>query len=264
MKTKKLMNRFMSIVIIASLFMACTDDGVEGLIGPQGPMGEQGIAGPEGPAGQDGEALGVPGPQGDQGPAGPQGQPGEQGQQGPQGEQGPAGPEGEQGDQGSTGPQGPEGPEGPQGPQGNPGTANVIYSSWIPTELGSNIVGTGQTFDIDFPEFSAAIHNTGTVLVYGRRIQAGGGQINTTTYVLPLILAANIQQHYSFSIKNNPGRIRIAASSLDGGSLGDATFIEQYRYVVIPGGTPLSGKSTIPEYTKMSYEEIIAHFGIPE
>jgi len=260
MKTMKFTNRFMSIIFIASLFLACTDDGLEGPIGPQGPMGEQGVPGPEGPAGVDGEALGVPGPagsQGEQGPAGPEGEQGEQGNAGPQG---PEGPQGEQGEQGATGPQGPGGPE---GPKGEPGTVNVIYSNWIPTELGSNVAGTSQTFDIDFPEFSVAIHNAGTVLVYGRRLEAGGGTIDSFTYPIPVLFTGSLQLNYYFRIENNPGRIRILASSLDGGALGNAAYIEQFRYVVIPGGVPSSGKSGT-DYSKMSYEELSAYFGIPE
>lgn len=238
MKTMKFTNRFMSIVIIAGLFMACTDDGVEGPIGPQGPMGEQGIPGPEGPAGQDGEALGVPGPQGEQGVPGPAGS---QGEQGPAG---PAGPQGEQGEQGST------------------GTANVIYSDWIASGFPASITDNVEDFDIDAPKLTQEIIDKGVILAYGKT--------TGDPDVLPLpVYIPTVNESYYHRVEN-VGLLQIRVMSGDGSAIGGTVFGE-YRYVLIPGGVPaangpgnIGSKTTALDYTKMSYKEIIAHFNIPE
>ncbi len=237
MKTMKFTNRFMSIIFIATLFMACTDDGLEGPIGPQGPQGEQGVAGPQGPAGEDGEAQGVPGPQGEQG---------EQGPAGAQGETGPAGPQG---------PPGENGADGQDGEDGEDGAANVFYSGWITSGFANNIMATTATFEIDAPSLTDEIRNNGIILVYARNDQSG------TIYGLPVTFGV-FQESYFFRT-SQAGELVIRIHSLNVNNIG-AHFFDAYRYVLIPGET-ITGKSkTEEDYAKMSYQEIIAHFNIPE
>lgn len=241
MKTMKFTNRFMSVILIASLFLACTDDGVEGAIGPQGPMGEQGLAGAEGPAGVDGEALGVPG---------------QQGEQGVQGEQGAEGAQGEQGPLGENGTDGSDGADGADGQQGETGTANVIYSDWIASDFPTTINNTFDQWEIFAPELTQEIHDTGVILVYAR--------IGTLIYKLPDSFFVSIQEHWNFRLLDtNDTLIAIRVHSIDGSNIGTPFLNGDFRYVIIPGGAAASGKSSM-DYTKMSYEEITAHFGIPE
>ena len=109
MRTRKTVKRFLSILLIVCLAMACEKNGD---IGPQGPQGEQGI-------------------QGEQGPTGPQGEPGEdgavanQGEQGIQGEQGPAGSDGSNGTNGTNGANG----DGFTGGSYSAGTGIVTFTS---------------------------------------------------------------------------------------------------------------------------------------
>ncbi|MCB0372444.1 MAG: collagen-like protein [Muricauda sp.] len=168
------------------------------------------------------------------------------GPQGPQGEQGVAGPQGEQGDQGE---------------QGEPGTANVIYSDWVNTELGDNILSTSASFTIDAPEIDADMLNFGTILVYARRID---GVIGNIVYQLPIVFGAARQQSYYFRAQSDEIIISVVGNE-EGENVGDGTFLEQYRYVLIPGGVSTSGKSASEmDFTKMSYDELIAYFNIPE
>ena len=39
-------------------------------------------------------------------------------------------------------------------------------------------------------------------------------------------------------------------------------WMEEFRYVIIPQGTSTSGKSVGMDYNKMSYEEVMDHFGL--
>ena len=175
------------------------------------------------------------------------GEDGEMGVQGPQGEQGPQGAQGDQG---------------PQGNQGETGSANVIYSEWIDTEFDNNEVAVGVNFDIDVPELTQDIIDQGVVLVFGRNIPGIG---SPDVIQLPFITADNF---HSFRMED-PEVLRITISSLDGTSVGNP-FFEDYRYIIIPGGQPADTGDTVTvkgeplDYTKMSYQEIITHFGIAE
>lgn len=178
---------------------------------------------------------------GEDGAMGPQGPAGEQGEQGPEGEQGPAGEQGEQGLAGE------------EGEQGEVGTANVIYSDWIPSEIPANIASTETSFDVDAPLLTDDILNSGVILVYGRSAAS-------RVYGLPVTFySAGYNETHFFRI-TNAGTLSIRINSLDGSNIVERLF-SYYRYVLIPGGV-LSGKSATTDYTKMTYDEITEHFNI--
>jgi len=103
--------------------------------------------------------------------------------------------------------------------------------------------------------------NFGTILVYARRIDP---EIGNIVYQLPIVFGAARQQSYYFRAQSDEIRISVVANE-EGESVGDGSFLEQYRYVLIPGGVSTSGKSaSAVDFTKMSYEELIAYFNIPE
>ncbi|MFS4466338.1 hypothetical protein [Maribacter sp. 2210JD10-5] len=169
------------------------------------------------------------------------------------GEDGAVGPQGIQGEQG------PAGAEGPQGEQGEPGTANVIYSEWMDSELDNNIIATGSGFEVDAPDLTEDIINNGVILGFGKNIPLIG---TPDVFQLPVISSSN-----QYSIRaEDPGILRFQVSSIDGSSVGTPLF-EEYRYILIPGGQPASdnsSKTSQIDYTKMSYEDIMAHFDIIE
>ncbi|WP_236262832.1 collagen-like protein [Aggregatimonas sangjinii] len=224
MKTKmKFIRRFFSVVCIASLLLACEKDVVEGPVGPQGPQGEQGEPGPQGADGVDGEAQGVPGPQGEQGPPGTDGV---------------------------------DGADGQDGEQGEPGTANVIYSDWIPSEFPDPINDTFDQWEIFAPELTQEIHDTGVILVYAR--------IGTLIHQLPDSFFTGVQEHWNFRLLDiNDDLIAIRVHSINGSNIGTPYLNGDFRYVIIPGGISASAKSSL-DYTKMSYEEIAERFNIPD
>jgi hypothetical protein len=171
------------------------------------------------------------------------------------GADGAVGPQGPQGEQGVAGPQG------EQGEKGEPGTANVIYSDWVNTEFGNNIIATSESFSIAAPEIDPDMLNFGTILVYARRIDA---EIGNIVYQLPIVFGAARQQSYYFRAQSEEIIISVVGNE-QGESVGDGAFLQQYRYVLIPGGVSTSGKSGQElDFSKMTYEEVINHFNIPE
>lgn len=170
---------------------------------------------------------------------------------------GPIGPQGEQGDSGD------QGDPGEDGDQGEPGTANVIYSDWFDTELDNNIVATTSSFEISAPEIDANILNFGTILVYARRLDP----VTFAPYIynLPIVFGAARQQSYYFRATSDIIRIIVVANE-EGESAGDGTFLQQYRYVIIPGGTPATdpASKSYKDWSKMSYQEVAEYFNIKE
>lgn len=178
---------------------------------------------------------------GEIGPAGPQGE------QGPAGVDGDMGPQGEQGEQGSTG---------AEGEQGEPGTANVIYSDWVPSpfNFNPNNIKSSNSYII-VPGMTDLIRDNGVVLVYGR----SNGDVR---YQLPAVLFGHNQ---SYSAR--PGfsdNLRLIVESTDSGVIGKSLHLIEFRYLLIPGGIPVSGKMASVDYSKMSYEEIAEQFNIPD
>ena len=229
MKTKmRIIRRFFNVLFIASLLLACDNDGEEGVVGPQGPQGEQGEVGPQGPAGADGEAQGIPGPQG---------------------------PSGADGTDGADGADGQDGANGADGQDGATGTANVIYSDWIASDFPNSINDTFDQWELNAPELTQEIHDTGVILVYAR--------IGTLIHKLPDSFFTSIQEHWNFRLLDtNDDLIAIRVHSIDGSNIGTPYLNEDFRYVIIPGGVAASGKSAF-DYAKMSYDEIVERFNIP-
>lgn len=154
--------------------------------------------------------------------------------------EGPSGPDGPQG------PQGKQGPEGPQGPRGEEGTANVIYSEWFDVDWNGVNTDTQKTMNIDIPEITEDFLDNGVVLVYA-------GEPNSYA-ALPM--AFNNYAVYYFT---RVGRVRLHVRPLSEGTL-QVEWIEQVRYVLIPGGLP----AKMPAGFWKDYEAVAEYFGIPE
>lgn len=189
---------------------------------------------------------------------GTEGTPGQQGPQGAQGEQGPPGEDGadgaaanqgEQGPKGDSGQNGQDGADGQDGTDGEDGNANVISSDWIRV-LSADWEGVGtmvMTFEIAVPDLSQEIADTGVILVYND----WNNRIQLLTYQYPgqltlsyFIEAQSITLQSFFSNGSNT----VGLVSMD------------FRYILIPSNTA-AGKSEV-DYSKMSYEEVINHFGL--
>jgi hypothetical protein len=176
--------------------------------------------------------------------------------EGPQGPEGPQGAEGVQGEQGD------------QGPKGDDGTANVIYSDWV--EFGSDTTWSSQIteFGMEYRKYwitanqvDSTVMNTGVVNVYIDFMADTGIQ------QLPLI--GNITgglQRLDFDFAFQEIELTFAEhpnADVDPGTFDSGNF---YRYVIIPGGQPVSGsaKMSEAELKSMSYDEVQSRFNIPD
>lgn len=164
------------------------------------------------------------------------------------------------GTDGVDGINGTNGTDGAAGATGATGTANVIYSAWVnaPAAATETIDGTyGSSTSIDAPELSTDILNKGTVLVY----MSFSGGVYPLAYTSTAGGSAN-------TITAIPGSKKIKLfrfkHSGDGTTVGIPTTLS-WRYILIPGGVPAATAKTAKlDYSKMSYEEVCAHFNIQQ
>lgn len=171
------------------------------------------------------------------------------------------------GEIGPMGPAGINGTDGTDGEDGNDGNANVMASDWLePTE---------SSYSVNNPRFkalplatnlSSSLLEDGVILVYYDN--------DTDIYLLPNhIFAPDGSILKSVDSKTNRAArtiyINIQRSDSDlipGEYLWDPSGPPynrgvRFRYVIIPSNAT-SGKKAIMDFKKMSYEEVMDHFGL--
>ncbi|TDX13814.1 hypothetical protein [Flavobacterium sp. S87F.05.LMB.W.Kidney.N] len=155
-----------------------------------------------------------------------------------------------------SGDDGTDGVNGADGAPGAAGTANVIYSAWLtaPAAAAETIDGTsGMSTTINAPELSADILSKGTLLVY---VSFGSG-----TYTVPYTSTAGGFVNTITAISNLQ-KIKLFRFRHDGGGTVNLPTTLNWRYILIPGGVAATAKTAKQDYSKMSYEEVCAHFNI--
>ena len=174
--------------------------------------------------------------------------------------EGPAGPAG------AAGPAGPQGPSGPAGPGGQPGTANVIYSSWLDvaftpvkdTPTTGPIDTIAWTGRINATKLDTAILNRGEIKVY---LNAG---TSTSPFVAPLPLTDFVYYFLSIQSLNpyfSPGRIDLISTDNGSTETFQGAKYYQYRYILIPGGTTAR---TAGKVNWNNYKEVQAYLGLKD
>ncbi len=173
------------------------------------------------------------------------------------GQDGATGPAGSQGEQGAAGQ---DGVDGAQGSQGETGTANVIYSDWFSADFGENPIlspGASDNFNVD--EFTQEIKDNGLIIVYSRR-DLGQGY---SYFTLPYTRYFSTNQHFSSRFFAYNDRINISVTSVNGSDI-ISSYLTEFRYIIVPGGIPASGKNLALDYKNLSYQELCNHFNIPQ
>lgn len=183
-----------------------------------------------------------------------------------------SGEDGADGLDGKDGVAGADGADGADGVDGADGNANVIYSEWMPANFifpGAHLSNVMGLEVLHSSEFNPA---TDVVLVYGQRETEEGS--TDGVYLLPYILSSQDEYYGSRLLETGTGySLQVYVQGLNGSSH-LFTYFTSYRYVIIPAPVnPKSvgaksvetnkGKPENIDYTKMSYEDIIAYFDIP-
>ncbi|MFS4417291.1 hypothetical protein [Maribacter sp. 2307ULW6-5] len=169
---------------------------------------------------------------------------------------GPIGPKGEQGIQGPEGPEGPAGEDGADGADGADGNANVIASDWFTFENSDwvpNTLQTTATVTKDAPEITQAVIDNSVILVYRQVIAPAEGPTPLPVY--------NGIWYTNFTLRLGEIMFRVIRTDGNNVVVGNSSNTE-YRYVIIPPAATTSGKSAGLDYHKMSYEEVMDHFGL--
>jgi len=173
---------------------------------------------------------------------------------------------GKDGDPGADGPQGPAGSKGDKGDKGDPGavgTANVIYSDWLDVAYlpdtvhlaGGKIDTIGWYSGIDVPKLSKTLLSTGEVKVYMNLNEASDPVIMPLPYsdedgnIIRFIAYEKTIEFYS--------NIEEAGTYVDGGLK-----YQQYRYVLIPGGT--AARTATGSVDWNNYKSVQAFLGLKD
>ncbi len=161
------------------------------------------------------------------------------------------GPEGPQGEIGLTGDPGPQGETGEQGPQGEDGNANVIASGWMASTF-SDVATFSQSQEVFDSNITAEVIDGAILLAYGR----GGSDGNPNRLAINLPYLTGERNYYSIA--------RIGSIIFAGRRTGTTNQIfgdfTAFRFVLIPSNA--TSKVAQPNFEKMSYEEVMNHFGL--
>ncbi|CAZ95004.1 MULTISPECIES: collagen-like protein [Zobellia] len=176
------------------------------------------------------------------------------------GDTGPIGPQGEQG------PAGEQGVQGPEGPAGEDGNANVIASEWFPLTFEKTMVNELPHFNGNkaVPEITSEIVEEGTVIVYGK-LNGYTENVWPTDKVaqFPITLMYNALGNTQIDIYKafiSEGNIQFNVTEnydIHGG----VSPYHMYRYIIIPTNS-VTEKSQNPNFSKMTYREVMDHFGL--
>jgi len=182
------------------------------------------------------------------------------GSPGIQGEQGPPGQDGTDGQDGENGQDGADGQDGEDGEDGN---ANVIASAWF----GPDNETQGFDGNYNFSEFDTSLENidpslmeTATLLVYAKFDHYSPGLWPSEhAALLPITINFRTSSvHYTYYFTSSNLKIRYKIEPLIEFIFFPST--SQFRYVVIPAST--TSKDTSPNFSKMSYKEVMDYLGL--
>lgn len=172
--------------------------------------------------------------------------------------EGPVGPAGTAGPQGPSGVNGTPGTAGPAGVPGQPGTANVIYSPWIDVIYNpANADSSVWIGEITAPKLVDSILNKGSIKVY---LNAGSDSADNQIVIpLPIyeafLIGAIINPYFT------PQTISLFASDDMGSFILRGFNHFQYRYILVPGGTP-GGRQASVDWN--DYAAVKAYLNIKE
>ncbi|WP_257668963.1 hypothetical protein [Parapedobacter tibetensis] len=161
--------------------------------------------------------------------------------------EGPTGPQGEQGVQGE------QGDQGDTGPKGDSGTANVIYSEWMPIDWNIIDGNTVKRMDIDIPQITEEFLEDGGVPLFF---------VKSFDTAWPVPMSRDNYSLY-FLVSEVGHELRFIAARITGltGNI-NVNWVQKVRYVLIPGGMPAANLRAELDYH--DYEAVKAHYGLKD
>lgn len=151
-----------------------------------------------------------------------------------------------------------DGTDGVDGTNGVDGDINVIYSQWLTSPFTEPISNSQVAANFNNQtDITQEIIDNGAILLFGREANS------SITYALPVTFSGGGNLEESHWFRAEVGVLRVGIHDLNAVPI-DNRFIDEYRYILIPGGTSAKGTNSHIDFQKMSYEAVITHFGIPE
>ncbi len=171
----------------------------------------------------------------------------------------------EDGADGTTGLQGLQGTAGDDGDDGQDGNANVISSDWFTPSSYTLSTGFGGInlleHDQAASEITQEIIDSGVVLAYGK-LNGYNPTIWPTDVaaLMPIVLTYDSPAEIdTWTVILSAGNITIRFIN-NNNRYTSLNTANSFRYVVVPES--VSAKNVGLDYEKMSYEEVMDHFGL--
>lgn len=181
------------------------------------------------------------------------------------GEDGVIGPQGPQGEQGAAGPQGAQGEQGPpgaDGQDGQDGTTNVVSSGWFEIDTWDNDLPDFKFHRIPDLTLSETQIENDLILVYRRYNPA---PTLTQVALLP-ITEYDFTGETVLSLTNRvQGTGLVVQVQAFGRNVASDEYLgpeTQFRYFIIPVDATTSKYA--PDFSKMSFEEVLDYFGLDQ
>jgi hypothetical protein len=175
--------------------------------------------------------------------------------------------EGKQGEVGPAGQKGDSGAPGPTGPKGDIGSANVVYTEWLPIPAKATASWPNRkNFSFAAPKITKEVLDNGLVYAYVKTASVTvplpytvvyGYIINTNqattygTFMNTVLLAeGSLSFNQDWITPNTPPDVFANSTSV----VGNFTHL---RYIIIPGGQ----KARVVGLDYNNYEAVKAHYG---
>lgn len=169
-------------------------------------------------------------------------------------EAGPIGPQGPKGESGAPGATGAKGDKGDTGPKGDPGTANVIFSDWLPIPAKPTYrYNSEKEYAFNEPKITKEIFDKGTVHAY---VRSGGSasifQLPYTFYNGYVSQMRILEGYIIYGEQWVSGTVNANWIKAD-----KPDYFSHIRYVIIPGSVKASKNVDFN-----NYEAVKAHYNL--
>jgi len=135
---------------------------------------------------------------------------------------------------GKDGDPGPEGPQGEKGEKGEAGSVDIIYSDWFQIDWNLNDGSSYKAHSLEVSELTQDFIDQGGVLLMF---------VRDGDFIYPIPFSGgNDYLYFTISL---PNELLIYLGTTDGASVESFLADGEYRYVLIPGDSNVTGRTTL-------------------